>query len=148
MTEIRFNRKSPKYRSFSNFSKHPIVVDEAEWPTVEHYYQAQKFFATERIELIRITSSPAEARKLGREKGHPIRPNWDDIRDDVMFEALLAKFRQHPEIATVLLSTGDALLVEDNPFDSYWGCGRDGNGKNRLGLCLMKVRELLRKQND
>ena len=144
MIKIRFNRRNPKYKSFSNFSRHPFVVNGTEWPTVEHYYQAQKFLDNERIELIRLTSSPSEARKLGREKGLPILPNWDEIRDDVMFEALHAKFRQHSEIAKLLLSTGDALLVEENPFDSYWGCGRDGNGKNRLGLSLMKVRKQLR----
>ena len=117
MIEIRFNRRCPKYKSFSNFSRHPIVVKGTEWPTVEHYFQAQKFLTKERIELIRLTSSPAKARKLGTEIGHPIRPDWDEIRNDVMFEALLAKFQQHPEIAKLLLSTGDALLVENNPFD-------------------------------
>ena len=28
--------------------------------------------------------------------------------------------------------------------DEYWGCGRKGNGKNRLGQILMQVREQLK----
>ena len=39
---------------------------------------------------------------------------------------------------------GGALLVENAPGDAYWGVGKDGNGKNRLGVLLMEVREWLR----
>ncbi len=38
----------------------------------------------------------------------------------------------------------DAELVEHTANDAYWGDGGDGNGKNRLGSLLMKVREELR----
>jgi N-glycosidase YbiA len=45
-----------------------------------------------------------------------------------------------------LLATGDDLLVENAPGDYYWGCGKDGSGKNRLGTILMEVREILRRE--
>ena len=46
------------------------------------------------------------------------------------------------------MSTRDAILIEHTRNDSYWGDGGDGTGKNRLGFCLMKVRDLLRQDLD
>ena len=59
-----------------------------------------------------------------------------------MREALEAKFRQHADLAALLLSTGDALLVEHADND-YWGDGGDGSGKNMLERLLMSAREHL-----
>ena len=63
-----------------------------------------------------------------------------------MFDAVLAKFTQNPDIARKLLSTGDAYLIEHTKNDSYWADGGDGSGKNRLGEVLMAVRDSLRAQ--
>jgi ribA/ribD-fused uncharacterized protein len=60
--------------------------------------------------------------------------------------ALCAKFTQHDSLLTLLLATGDAEIVENAPGDRYWGCGRDGTGKNRLGALLMELREALRRE--
>jgi predicted NAD-dependent protein-ADP-ribosyltransferase YbiA (DUF1768 family) len=43
----------------------------------------------------------------------------------------------------LLLSTGNATLIEDSPMDFYWGCGSDGTGKNMLGKILMEYRDIL-----
>lgn len=61
-----------------------------------------------------------------------------------MLEALRAKFSQHSELKELLLSTGDAKLVEHTRSDSYWADGGDGSEKNRLGQLLMQVRQELR----
>jgi ribA/ribD-fused uncharacterized protein len=61
-----------------------------------------------------------------------------------MRKAVQRKFEFHADIRVVLLSTGDSLLVEDSPTDSYWGCGSDRKGKNMLGQILMEVREKFR----
>jgi N-glycosidase YbiA len=53
-------------------------------------------------------------------------------------------FQSHGNIREILLSTGDELLVENAPGDYYWGCGKDGSGKNKLGEILMEVRGVLR----
>ena len=57
-----------------------------------------------------------------------------------MYRALIAKFTQHAYLMRLLLETGKRKLVERSPYDSYWGDGPDGNGKNRLGELLMKLR--------
>ena len=58
-----------------------------------------------------------------------------------MFKALQAKFTQHKDLKELLLSTKNRELVEHSPFDSYWGDGGDGLGKNKLGILLMKLRK-------
>ena len=57
-----------------------------------------------------------------------------------MLDAVRVKFATHPVPRDLLLSTGDALIVENAPMDAYWGCGPDGQGLNRLGQILMRVR--------
>jgi ribA/ribD-fused uncharacterized protein len=115
------------------------------WPTVEHYFQAQKFAGTEDEEIIRLADTPLRAKEWGRDPGQPIRSDWNKVKDDILYEALCTKFQQHPELASLLLETNDAVLIEDNPYDSYWGNGKDGNGANRMGRLLMKLRTKLRK---
>lgn len=132
------------YVAFSNFSPHPFELDGATWPTVEHCFQAAKFPGTDHAEAICLAKSPREAKRLGRSRAHPIRPNWDDVRDDVMRRAVRRKFETHADIRELLLSTGDEELVEDAPRDYYWCRGARGTGKNRLGVILMGVRAALR----
>ena len=61
-----------------------------------------------------------------------------------MERAMRRKFELHAELRQLLLSTGDEELQEAAPTDYYWGVGRDGNGQNKLGLILMRVRAELR----
>lgn len=63
------------------------------------------------------------------------------MKDEVMLKAIRAKVEQHSEVKEILLSTGNAILVEHTEKDNYWGAGGDGSGKNRLGKILMKVRD-------
>ena len=41
----------------------------------------------------------------------------------------------------LLDSTKPAFIIEDSPYDYYWGCGSDGKGKNMLGQLLCKIRK-------
>ena len=65
-----------------------------------------------------------------------------------MEQGVLRKFQTHSEIKNILLGTGEELIVENSPIDYYWGCGKNGTGKNKLGLILMVVREKLRCELD
>lgn len=116
------------------------------WSTSEHYFQAQKFSGTPYEEQIRLAKKPMEAAVMGRDRNFPLRKDWELVKDDVMRKAVLQKFKSHEDIRAILLSTGDQLIVENTPIDHYWGCGKDGKGKNRLGQILMEVREVLRKE--
>src|SRR5205807_190358 len=126
---------------FSNFSPHGVDLDGLWWPTVEHFFQAQKFPGTPQVEAIRRAGSPKTAKALGRSRSHPLRPDWEAVKDEVMRRAVLRKFELHHGIRDLLLSTGEEELIENAPSDSYWGCGRDGTGQNMLGQILMETRE-------
>ena len=95
-------------------------------------------------EKIRQIASPMDAALEGRNRQNPLRPDWEEVKDKVMLQALRMKFSQNPEIAKELLATGDAILIEHTRNDDYWADGGDGSGKNKLGLLLMQVREELK----
>jgi ribA/ribD-fused uncharacterized protein len=123
------------------------MLDELYWATSEHYFQAQKFVDTPYLEKVRQTKTPKDAANMGRDRSLPLRADWEQVKDDVMQKAVLQKFRTHADIREILLATGDEVLVENSPIDYYWGCGKDGSGRNKLGKILMEVREILRKEN-
>jgi ribA/ribD-fused uncharacterized protein len=141
---IQFYNKDEPYYEFTNFYKRVVHIDDKDWPTTEHYYQAQKFTESAVKEHIRRMRTPREAFNFGR--GHRIdRSDWNEIKEDIMRIALFHKFDQHQDLREKLLSTGNKRLVEHTSRDSYWGDGGDGKGKNRLGNLLMEVRQNLRK---
>ncbi len=135
------------YGEFSNFYPAPIQLDGHTWATSEHYFQAQKFITNEKHfhNILRLTN-PREAFDYVRTHESAVRSDWASVKDHVMLKACMAKFRQHPKLGQLLLSTGDRTLVEHTTNDSYWGDGGDGTGRNQLGITLMKVRDSLKKQ--
>jgi N-glycosidase YbiA len=141
---IEFYSTREAYGAFSNFAPYPIEADGLRWPTVEHYFQAQKFAGTPHVEAIRQAPSPMVAARMGRARARPLRSDWDLVKDEIMLRAVRAKFAQYADLAALLLSTGDALIVERSRRDGYWGAGADGSGANRLGQILMTVRAELR----
>ena len=141
---IKFYGTQDEHGCFSNFAYSPLVLNGATWPSVEHYFQAQKFPDTDYEEAIRKAKSPAKAKGMGRTRRYRLRKDWERVKDGIMREAVLAKFTQHDELRAILLGTGDAVLMENSPTDTYWGIGAHGGGKNKLGRILMSVREELR----
>src|SRR5262249_13351594 len=115
--------------------------------TSEHYFQAQKFAGTPFEEQVRLASTAKQAATLGRRRDFPLRRDWEHVKDEIMRRSVLRKFETHADIREILLNTGDKAIVENAPGDYYWGCGKDGTGKNRLGQILVEVRALLREKN-
>lgn len=142
---IYFFSKQDLYFELSNFAPYGFEDDRAYWPTVEHYFQAQKFVGPENAayrERIRTARSPKEAKTLGQTRAVLLRADWEAVKEDVMRYALRKKFARS-ELRALLLSTGRRMLIENSPYDRYWGIGKDGTGKNRLGILLMEVRDEL-----
>ncbi len=144
---INFYSTTGDHGCFSNFYRVSIFLKKKRWPTTEHYFQAQKFAGTEHEEEVRTAKTPSIAASLGRDRKKPLRKDWESVKETIMREALHAKFTQHEELKEILLSTGDAHLVEHTENDSYWGDGGDGSGKNRLGILLMELRTQLKEEN-
>lgn len=145
---INFYSTYGKYGCFSNFSRHPIAVKGYLWMTSEHFFQAQKFAGTQYEAAVRDCDGPGDAARMGRDRSLPLRKDWETVKDDVMREAVMAKFSQHEDLKKTLLSTMDEKLVEHTERDYYWGDGRNGSGKNMLGKILMETRQLLSKHRS
>ena len=140
---IYFYTKNDEFGAFSNFSNHGIEVDGLWYPTVEHYFQSMKFNDPDYRERIRQAPTAKGAAELGRSRNFPLREDWEQIKDSVMSEAVLAKFQTHDSLRNLLISTGTEEIIENAPGDYYWGCGKDGSGQNKLGQILQDVRRRL-----
>ena len=114
---IHFYSTKNEYGEFSNFSNHPFSLDGKTWPASEHFFQAQKFEDENYREQIRLSNSPMIAARLGRSRAHPLRADWEEIKNEIMLRAVRKKFESHPEIRALLLSTGDEELVEKTTGD-------------------------------
>ena len=146
--EIRFYRANEKpYGAFSNLFRREIIFEGRTFPTAEHAYQFGKARKEEVREWILKAPTPA----LLSMAAHglytwDIVPNWSQIKYDRMRQVLRAKFDQHHDLRQLLLSTGDARLVEagrvDNAVNRTWG-EVNGKGLNMLGLLLMELRNEL-----
>ena len=141
---IFFYSRIRQYAWLSNFSRHGFTLAGVRWPSVEHYYQAQKFAGTEMAEQIRQAVSPLKARKAGRNCSLALRSDWDEAKEVVMRRAIRAKFEQNGWLQRLLLATGDEELIHYSSVDLFWGRNEDGVGDNRLGAIITEVRQSFR----
>jgi ribA/ribD-fused uncharacterized protein len=148
LNRIKFYRTSDEFGAFSNFAKYPVKWFGHTFPTSEHLYQAMKFFDNEMaMDAIRDAKTAKEAANLGRSLPG-IREDWEEVKLEVMYYVLTQKFTQHKELKELLLSTGDAEIVEHTHNDSFWGDGGDGKGQNHLGKLLMRLRDDFNAQKE
>jgi len=143
---VKFYSTAGPYGGFSNFAAYPLKTGKKIWPTSEHYFQAMKSKDAQQQEKVRKARTPAIAARMGRDRKRKLRRDWESAKVNVMRQAVTAKFSQHEELRALLLSTGDAKIVEHTASDSYWGDGGDGKGRNMLGQILMQVRTQLREE--
>lgn len=133
-----------EFRFLSNFYHSPFTTRRGQLvQTVEHAFQAAKTLNVDEQAAILAATTPGEAKRLGRRA--TMRPDWDTLRLRVMAELLRLKFAEGTPLATKLLETRYAELVEGNTWgDRFWGVC-DGVGENHLGHLLMQRRYELRK---
>jgi N-glycosidase YbiA len=124
---------------YLNASLHRLRIRGKFWPSVEHFYQAQKFEDHTFQERVRAAETASSATRSGRSLELKLGPNWQSRRYQVMYEALVAKFTQHARLKERLLSTGNQSFYFNSP-DIYWGMGESGEGNNTFGLLLERIR--------
>lgn len=154
----------------------PIVYKGKTYATSEHLYQSLKFDyegapAANRahVEAIRTANTAGIAKRLTRinkgdpewpwqkkhrliarefiQKGSLIDPKWEEGANIRAMEIVLeAKFTQCSHCRKVLLSTAELRLVEDSPYDNFWGIGSKEDGENMLGKLLEATRRKLREK--
>ena len=150
-TEIKFCTPNGPYWFLSPLAAFPIcmMVDGREFtfPTVEHYYQAMKFFATDsRFNVILTMKNPDDARLITKTPEYKVnrRPDFDNQKYEIMERGLRARYKQNPDAAKMLVETGDAILIKSCPVCYKCGFGI-GCGENRIGKTLMQIRKELQK---
>lgn len=141
-----------RWSFLSNFHPSKIEHQGIEYPTVEHFYVAMKVNDQQLIdgvyytpgdfrEMIAKIDTPGLAKKIGRKT--KLRKDWETKKIEVMNWGVREKFK-NPQLAEMLLNTGDQELIEGNWWkDTFWGVC-NGVGKNHLGKILMEVRRELR----
>lgn len=149
--EIKFCTPSGPYWFLSPLALFPIKMNvdgqDFIFPSVEHYYQAMKFYASDpRFNTILQLKNPDDARLLTKTPEYKVnrRENFDNDKFDIMERGLRAKFAQNRDAAELLKSTGNAILIKSCPVCYKCGFGI-GSGTNRIGKIMMDIRENLQK---
>ena len=128
----------------SNFSSFRVQWRGYDFDTSEAAYHWEKFpDSTFLQEAIRTARSGHDAFKIAEKFSKDKRPDWDDIKFDIMRDILLAKVSQHEYVRRKLLATGERELIEDSWRDSVWGWGPNRDGQNMLGKIWMEIRKEL-----
>lgn len=127
---------------FSNmipFEK-PLVHEGISYPSAEHFYQALKSNDVAVRRQIADMPNPGKVKQFARTIA--LRPDWEQVKVDVMRMALRHKFAEGTKAREDLLATGRTEIVEWNNWgDRVWGRTiADGAGQNQLGVMLMVLR--------
>lgn len=143
-----------KYSNLSNFFPAKLVVNGQRFVHSEQAYQHSKAVICGRDDIakaIKGCTDPKKIKKYGDKADS--KPEWEERKFDNMKCILLAKFTQNNPLREKIISTGSSPLLECTT-NLYWGTGwkfdDDGwnkgakyPGKNKLGVLLGEVRELL-----
>lgn len=134
-----------KYFFLSNFYNAPVRYDGILFLNNESAFQSMKCVDREERRSF-APLDPSVAKRKGRHV--KLREDWEDVKENYMYEIVLAKFSQNPDLKAKLLATQDAYLEEGNTWgDREWGT-INGVGKNKLGKILMTVREILKTEGE
>ena len=158
MAVICFHNPNEENGYLSNWYPSSFTLDGVAFSSMEQYmmYRKAVCFGDEKVAAqILATGDVAEIKALGRLVSGYDESLWNGVRQIVIYEGLLAKFSQNPDLRKQLKETGNAVLAECAVKDRIWGIGLSMHdpdrldrakwqGQNLLGYALMMVREKLR----
>jgi ribA/ribD-fused uncharacterized protein len=144
-TDNRVYWFSHAFDPLNNWSAHAVKYEGKQFPTVEHAFHHYKFIETapKIAQQIVEAPSPWAAMQIERKYKDRRRADWQEVKVDLMLNLIRAKAVQNKDVAACLLATGDKHIVENSPWDDFWGCGKDGTGRNMMGEILVRVRDEL-----
>ena len=157
MAVICFYNPNEENGYLSNWYPSPFTLAGVTFSSLEQYmmYRKAVCFGDDKVATqIFATEDVAEIKALGRLVSGYDESLWNGVRQIVVYEGLLAKFSQNPELKAQLKDTGKAVLAECAVKDRIWGIGLSMHdsgrldrakwqGQNLLGYALMMVRERL-----
>lgn len=139
---------------FSNFFPTGVHYEGIKFKNAEQAFQYAKFsYPTQNGQVNQVAQQilnanlPREAAQIAGANNHLVDPHWHQIqasgftrKEEIMFKIVKDKFARHDNLRQKLLKTGQVKLIEDSTDDHFWGRGSNGNGENKLGRILMKIR--------
>lgn len=142
---------------FSQWYRSEMQIDGVTFNCCEQYMMYMKAVWFNDIEIsnkILETTNPKDQKELGRKVRGFDTQLWDSVCFQIVYRGNYHKFTQNEELKSVLLKTGNKILVEASPQDKIWGVGlhesdylindpMNWKGKNLLGWALMLVRQEL-----
>lgn len=143
----------------SNWYLSDFCVNNISYSSMEQYMMYQKallFYDMDIADQILNTSNVGKIKALGRSVKNYEDIIWNGMRQIIVCQGLLEKFRQNTELKEKLLATQDHILAECAVRDTIWGIGlsmkderrldmKEWQGQNLLGFSLMHVRAVLYK---
>jgi ribA/ribD-fused uncharacterized protein len=138
---IYMSRESPK--DFDNTADVPVIIpDFGMFPSAAAAYHAHKdpdnSEYVKSLELSQNNDDIEKAISISR-----ISDDWHAKKEEVMYKVLKYKFIQHYSIREVLLNTGLRPIIYQSPNNIFWGINPLGEGENKLGKALTRIREEL-----
>ena len=136
--------KSGPSHGFSTYSDHSIVSSEENglplgtFPSAEALFQASRNSDYDYHCKQMRAKSPSISRKLGEKSETD--DKWNERTEQLMIKIQQLKFKQYPHALENLQFTGRRNIIFNSRKDLFFGIG-SGNGKNKLGKILMKIRE-------
>ena len=141
----------------SNWYPSVFEKDGVWYSCMEQYMMHQKavvFHDGEIAEQILAADSPGKIKALGRKVRNFDETLWNGLRQILIYEGLLEKFRQNAGLKKQLLDTFPCILAECAVQDTIWGIGlsmtdprrsdmTQWRGQNLLGFALMCARDSL-----
>ena len=154
---ICFHNPNEENGYLSNWYYSEFKINGMTFSSMEQYMMYQKaitFSDSKIAEEIMKTDNVAEIKSLGRKVQNFSDTVWNGVRQIVVYNGLLAKFSQNPELRQKLLDTQNSVLAECAVKDTIWGIGismkdekrhsmSEWRGQNLLGFSLMEVRNAL-----
>lgn len=145
-----FRKTKEAFGGLSNMaSGFPLKINGIFMLTSEALYQACRFPHLPDVQKNIIEQkSPMSAKMVGKPFRSNSRPDWDNIRVELMYWCLRVKLAQNfNSFGQLLASTDSKPIVEDSNKDKFWGAVKDKEdesslvGVNALGRLLMKLRK-------
>ncbi|SKB46216.1 hypothetical protein SAMN06296386_10168 [Lachnospiraceae bacterium] len=158
---ICFHNPDEENGYLSNWYLSSFTIADVQFSSMEQFMMYKKALCFNDAGVaarILETNDVAKIKALGREVSGYDDHIWNGVRQIIVYEGLLEKFRQDKKLREMLISTEDAILAECAVKDRIWGIGlsmTDPNrydrskwrGQNLLGYALGLVRDRLRVQS-
>lgn len=152
-----FSESDSDNSGFGLFTRCRFSSEGLEFNSCEQYIETKKallFGDIEHYYLILNEPEPLKAYSLAKKIRGFDEARWNLCREEIVYNALRAKFAGSRELASALAATGNSIIVYANAKDAFLGAGlsetdenitkpENHRGENRLGKMLMKLRDEL-----